>query len=236
MHYFGLENRLLRKKTIDRVYDFLKNNSQRLIYDDDLIIDFISLSKNISLNCSKCPKKYGCCNGSPHKVTDKFKIKINSEYKKILIHSEKFWSLDVLNVLKKYKNIFDKNNIIEINDSGKHCLMMQDIGSKRVCILQLYALENNLHPLEFKPISCSLFPLDIIILDNRKKFIFSKTIDDSDPINKISRFWESVKYEPCMNLKKDDFKISIPIYRAFENEIKYYFGDKTYERIYKIFQ
>jgi hypothetical protein len=230
MHYFGLENRKLRKVTINRVYDFIHNNGDRLIKDKNLIFDKISLANGISLNCYLCPKKYGCCNGSPFKVTDDYKNMI-----KIILKD-----LDYKDIKTNIKQIFNKSNIIKElkdNENKNHCIMMQDINSSmKGCVLQKYAVDHGDHPLKYKPISCALFPLDIIVLDDHRYFIFSKTIDDNDPINKLSRFWESVKYMPCMSGTKDGFILQKPIYIEFEKEIRFYLGDNSYERIYRFFQ
>lgn len=238
MHLFGLENRKLRPKTLDRINTFIRDNKERLIKIDNLLLDPVTLSKGISLNCHLCPKAFGCCNGSPFKITDKHRYQIQKEVRNMVKHAKEKNYL-YADVLSRYRNnIFNKDNsVAHTRDKHNrvHCLMMQQIDEDtKGCILQTYAIDKGLHHLTYKPTSCALYPLDIIVLDDGSYFVFSKNINDDDSINKISRFWDSVKYYPCMSGKKPGFIKQKKIYKAFEDVIRYYLGDKSYETICKI--
>lgn len=232
MRFFGLNNRKISNNKNNRIKDFLRHNKSRLIFKDDMIIDPVSLSNGISLNCSLCTRHHGCCNGSPYILNNKLAQSLIDLYpelmKYIKIKNKKAYDI----ILNNDSLLYDHKNIIrEVrSENGKepHCILMQDLGDFKGCLLHAYALDNNINPLTIKPPSCSLYPVDIIKTADHKYFIFAKTVNDSDDINSLSRYYESVKSEPCMSGKKSGFIVQDKIYNAFSDVLIFYIGKARY--------
>jgi hypothetical protein len=234
MHYFGLNNRTLRKTTINRVYDFIEDNEYRLVQVDNLILDKITLRKPISLNCAHCNRVYGCCDGSPFKLNNEQNAEIESILDDLILTAKENNWAGYKDLSENRSTIIENNIIKQLKDlKGKnYCIMMQKINHNTYgCALQQYAMHKNKNPFTYKPISCVLFPLDIYVMDNRKLFIFAKNIDKHDTINGITKYKYTATNEPCLLGINYGFRDTKPVYEEYEDVLIYYFGIIIYKKI-----
>jgi hypothetical protein len=95
---------------------------------------------------------------------------------------------------------------------GTACIFWQSDGK---CVLQIAAVENQMHPWRFKPYYCIMHPID---LDEQGRF----TLDTN----------EELLNEPGSCLRSAEYPI--PLLETFEPEFKYLLGDKGLQAIKEI--
>lgn len=133
------------------------------IEDRIYLVDVANLQHKINLNCFECTKKhqYGCCCGSPCEISSRNRK--NFEYYEAAIAKE----VETLDA-KEYKLIKQTGGFIDldghINECNGHCaLLVQHEGTYK-CVAHKYALDNNLSIYNLCPLSCLMYPLEIMTL------------------------------------------------------------------------
>ena len=206
------------------------------------LIDKEALTKNINLNCFECTKihKYGCCGGSPCGMSSK-NMKRFDEH--MLSIEEAVKNID----LNQYKKLQDNGGFTTANGLIKaydgHCALLVQHEEVYKCIAHKYALDKEIPIYELCPLSCLMYPLEIIELttDKRKKVMLLTSVIDKAFASQFGRWgsYESLEVElRCINqeahntiFKEKDYQ---PIYQVNEGLITHEFGPTLYKSIKKL--
>lgn len=203
------------------------------------LIDEEALAKEINLNCFECTKiyKYGCCAGSPCDLSSKNK---NMFDKHVLKIASEVKALDE----SYYNDIVAKGGFVSpegaITECGGRCSLLVEHEGVYKCIAHKYALDQNIPIYELCPLSCLMYPLEIVelITDKQKKIILLTSVVEEDFAKEFGR-WGSYKSLDvdlrCINkdkhneiFKEKDYK---PVYRVNKNLLIHEFGTRIYSGI-----
>ena len=202
-------------------------------------IDIESITKAINLNCFECTKihKYGCCSGSPcdlsvknRKTFERHRYKLIEEMKKL--DEQYYKKVEALGGF-----LDEKGRIRECE--GRCVLLINHEGSWK-CLLHKYALEQKLAPYEICPLSCLMYPLEIIelITSKQKKVLLLTSAIDENFAKEYGR-WGSYKdlevelrcIHPEAHNEIFHEKDYRPVYQVNEQLIRHEFGEVVYQGI-----
>lgn len=118
----------------------------------------------VNLDCQNCRLVHptSCCeNGKPYTMLTEAELRLQ-QHASAIIHS--YLTMDKQKTFKlsgyfEQSDTFPRYNQIKTCSQG-NCFFYDQKGS--ICSIHRYALDVNLNPLELKPFSCILFPLEII--------------------------------------------------------------------------
>lgn len=209
------------------------------IKDHIFLVDIENLKHKINLNCFECTKKhqYGCCCGSPCEMSSR-------NHKNFEVH-EKAIAREVESLnQKEYKMIKQTGGFIDldghINECNGHCaLLVHDEGSYK-CIAHKYALENNIPIYNLCPLSCLMYPLEIMTLftNNEKRILFLTSVVEEQFATEYGRWgsYGSLDVElRCINetlsnemFKKEDYK---PVFEVNKSLLIHELGEGIFEGI-----
>lgn len=229
---------------LDAFKKYLANRKLGIVdYGDKVfLVDKEALAQEINLNCFECTKiyKYGCCCGSPcgfspenMKMFDKHLLKIEDEIKNL----EDF----------KDRGIVIKGGLIAANGTIKayngHCALLVEHEGIQKCIAHKYALDYHMPIYDLCPLSCLMYPLEImeLITDKQKKVILLTSVVEEHFANEFGRWgsYKSLDIElRCIDktahnevFKEEDYK---PLYRVNKDLLIHEFGPRVYKGIEQV--
>lgn len=234
------------EKDIDKFKKYLGNRKLGIVEHGERIflVDKEAIAKEINLNCFECTKiyKYGCCCGSPCDMSSK---------NKKMFHKH---SLQIQNEMKnldesKYKEIVAKGGFLatdgSINECNGHCSLLVEHEGVRKCIAHKYALDHHIPIYDICPLSCLMYPLEIIelITNKQKTIILLTSVLDEEFTEEFGR-WGSYKSLDvdlrCIDknahnevFKEKDYK---SIYKVNKNLLTHEFGAQVYKGIEQLFK
>lgn len=206
------------------------------------LIDKDALKHEINLNCFACTKlyQYGCCSGSPCSYSPKNKKMFNKHYLGI---EQEVKQLDENN----YKNIMRGGGFFtsegEVRECNGHCALLVEEEGIYKCIAHKYALEHEVSKYDLCPLSCLMYPLEIMeLFDDKNKYVFLLTsVVETDFAKNFGRWgsYECLETElRCLDknahnehFKAGDYK---PVYEVNKGLLIHEFGRKLYDAIEKI--
>lgn len=206
------------------------------------LVDQELLNYKINLNCFECTKQhqYGCCCGSPCDMSrrnkerfDKYEADIAKEVK-------------VLDP-KGYEKIKQAGGFISldgsINACEGHCALLVCHEGTYKCVAHKYALEHQIPIYEICPLSCLMYPLEIMTLftDKQKRITLLTSVVEEDFATAYGRWgsYASLEVElKCINEQGHDevFKLEEykPVYEVNEGLLTYTFGKDVFEGIVRL--
>ena len=210
--------------------------------DQIFLVDEEALNHEINLNCFACTKlyKYGCCCGSPcnlgprnKKVFDKHLLNIEEEVK---AYDE-----------ATYKKILAKGGFIasdgSINECDGHCALLVEEEGIYKCIAHSYALKRDIPIYEICPLSCLMYPLEIIelITNKQRKLLLLTSVVSEDFARRFGRWgsYNTLEVElRCINkkahndvFKEEDYR---PVYKVNKDLLCHEFGSTFYESLEEV--
>ncbi len=203
------------------------------------LVDIEGIKHRINLNCFECTKKhpYGCCCGSPCDMSKRNKLCFDVHEAAIAEEVKKIDSASY-NIIKQTGGFvfFDGH----INECNGHCALLVCHEGSYKCISHKYALEHQISIYEICPLSCLMYPLEIMTLftDKQKRIMYITSAVEEDFATTYGR-WGSYKELDvelrCINekladdtFKKEDYK---PIYEVNKGLLTHEFGEAVYEGI-----
>lgn len=195
-YYFGTQDALSNKEAFHLKKYLKRNNSFKV---GRFVID-PAIFTMVNLDCMNCHRVHRstCCEGGQPYSTDQV--------------SEKKLELAAPFIIQKY---LDEKRQQEANESGYkedcssgllsptiklcegNCFFYVKGDEESYCSIHRYALDHEISPLELKPMSCSLFPLDIIQMES---LLFFTAITPDTAV--FSRWGYEYEEHLCVNLKK----------------------------------
>ncbi|MFK4785820.1 hypothetical protein [Fusobacterium sp. MFO224] len=240
---------LEKEKLIRRYFDSINTLECEILIKGkkyDAVIDYQIFGKLCNFDCFNCVDD--CCADSPSLLqenTKKFLKNNFEEFNKITkncdIGEELGYSKEELkNELEKE----DERNIIsEIEEETEMCFYAyRNEDRKTLCSIHSMCLNKTMSQEEiwqYKPLVCSLWPMEIFIEEGSSK-IYITLPDDFTNSFTIENYYEI----PCINIeisesaifrKKNpngfDEKKYVPFIEAYKTTISSIFGEKIYELI-----
>lgn len=226
---------------LDEFKDYLVGRKLGIVdYGNQVfLVDRESLIKEINLNCFECTKtyKYGCCCGSPCNFSAKNKRIFDEHF---LHLADEMKKLDEAN----YNDIVANGGFVSpegaIKEHKGYCSLLIEHEGVRKCMTHKYALDHQIPIYDLCPLSCLMYPLEIIelITDKQKKVILLTSVLDEYFAKEFGR-WGSYKSLDvdlrCINkeahnevFKEEDYK---PVYKVNKNLLSHEFSAKVYKEI-----
>ena len=206
------------------------------------LIDREALGKMINLNCFECTKihKYGCCCGSPCGLSSQ-NMKLFDQH--MLLVEEAVRAIDV----EQYKKLLENGGFLTANGLIKayegHCALLVQQEGVYKCIAHQYALEKQIPIYDLCPLSCLMYPLEIIelITDKRKKVILLTSVVDEKFADQFGRWGSYASLEVelrCIHeeahntiFKAEDYR---PVYEVNKGLLEHEFGKAVYKGVKKL--
>lgn len=243
--YYDLEEDL-DESEVAKLKELFSHRRLYAIEKDEQIylIDQEALMKEINLNCFECTKKhpYGCCCGTPCGFSDKNLALFDQHMLKI---EEVMKAMDE----QQYKRLEEKGGFMTANGKLRavdgHCsLLVEEDGSYK-CIAHKYALDMSIPIYDLCPLSCLMYPLEIIeiITSKHKKAYLLTSVVEEALASQIGRWgsYDSLQVElRCIRkeahndfFKKEAYR---PVYKVNEGLIKHEFGARLYDCIKEVLE
>lgn len=240
--YYDMEDSFT--DSVEDLKSYLLGRKLSIIEKEDqlFLIDEKALKHEINLNCFACTKRYryGCCCGSPcdlgpnnRKIFDKHLLNIEEEVK---AHDE-----------ISYNKMLAKGGLINadgaINECDGHCGLLVEIDGVYKCAAHSYALKKEIPIYTLCPLSCLMYPLEIIelITNKQRKIILLTAAVNEDFAKQFSRWgsYNTLEVElRCINkeehddiFRKEDYK---PVYQVNEGLLSHEFGDVFYKSLEEV--
>ena len=206
------------------------------------LVDREALRKAINLNCFECTKihEYGCCCGSPCRMSSK-NMKLFDQH--MLSMEEAVKAIDLVQYKRLVANggFMTANGLIKAYDG--HCALLVQHEGVYKCMAHKYALDEHIPIYDLCPLSCLMYPLEMIELttDKRKKVVLFTSVVDDAFANQFGRWgsYEQLEVElRCVHqeahntiFKAEDYR---PVYQVNEGLITHEFGEAPYRGIKKL--
>lgn len=194
--YFGTQDELSKKEA----FHFKKYSKRATFFPFGRFVIDPAIFTEVNLDCMNCHRVHSltCCEGGQPYSTDR--------------ESEEKLKKAAPYIIHQY---LDENRQQEAAESGYmeefaagplspaiklcegNCFFYVKGEKESYCSIHRFALDHHLSPLELKPMSCSLFPLDIIQMDS-KLFITAITPETAS----FSRWGYEYEEHLCINRKK----------------------------------
>lgn len=212
------------------------------------LIDQEALQQKINLNCEACTLQhpYGCCCGSPCHYSKK-NLTHYKAHEKHILEALKAAEPDRYSAIAQQLTGSPTASCFEMVDfqgtigecEGRCMLLVRQSGAGR-CIVHQYAQRHELPVYELAPLSCLLFPLEIIICytDKGRKLTLLTSVVSEEAAENLGR-WGS--YKPldltlcCIQeekhgglFKKEDYK---PVYEVNEKLITHEWEAAFYQAL-----
>lgn len=206
------------------------------------LIDAEALLQPINLNCFACTKqfKYGCCCGSPCEMSAKNKRKFNQHHSKIEATIKSMNEED-------YGKIQENGGLIQtdgsINEYDGRCSFLVHHEGVYKCITHKYALDENIPIYDLCPLSCLMYPLEIMefMEDNKRPVILLTSVLEEKFAKHFGRWGSYSNLEVdlrCIDknahnkyFKSEDYK---PVFKVNKGLLIHEFGKEVYEVIDKV--
>ena len=232
----GLDN-----EEIKRLKGYLLGQKLAVIEEDEkmIIIDREALQKKINLNCFECTKKYryGCCCGSPCEMSDKNRQLLEDHLVEI---EERVNQIDPV----QYENLIHHGGVLAANGKIKsfdgHCALLVEEKGIYKCIAHQYALEQGIEVYEICPLSCLMYPFEVIELitnKHKKAFLFTAAVKGV-PMLELSRWGNYEALEVGLRCVDETLEDEIfkeekyrPVYQVNQKLIEHEFGKQVYTYI-----
>lgn len=237
--------------------NYVNENQDFLVSIGDYVFDTLSLSyKVIKSKCRECLKYQSstCCSGNSYSMSLEQMRKLQTVIPDILSVTPD--SRERVESYYRY-GAFTPNGATTTRGSYRDwCLFhYQDIDGLTKCAIEEWCIRNNINPLEYKPYTCSLFPLEGIVTPNNKTFVFypcEKTQDFSMHFYTVHRrvcLNESnmlrvyidkgnstyLRTVNCDNIVSDDLLSKMrPAYIELGRELEYICGKDVYEELVRV--
>jgi hypothetical protein len=211
--YYGTQEDLEHKE----LYHFKKYKKKNKFSSfGDIFIDH-SVFTLVNLDCKNCHSvhTFSCCeDGKPYSMTKKSEDLLQQHALQIITEH-----LDIDRLKEARQNgyteaVSEDSNIESIKTCNGDCFFLKKENNLSYCSIHKYAENNHIVPVELKPFSCSLFPLDMIKVKNQI-YVTALTPETAS----FSRWGTQYKDYLCVNLnRRKEINLEEPIF--FEKDYR----------------
>lgn len=207
------------------------------------LVDREALDKMINLSCFECTRihEYGCCCGSPCGLSFK-NMKVFDQHMLAMEEAIKAIDIEQYKSLQANGGFMTANGLIKAYDG--HCALLVQHEGIHKCIAHKYALDKQIPIYDLCPLSCLMYPLEIIELttDKKKKVILLTSVVDEAFANQFGRWGSYASLEVelrCIHqeahnavFKAEDYR---PVYEVNQGLLEHEFGKAIYRGIKKLY-
>lgn len=255
-YYEFMYDKKLGEDKVRNFIKYLKKHQSDLIQIDNFTFDVNSLSSKIMLSkcldCEKYNNKGNCCYGNPYAMPPKNREALSSIVNEVVKVIPEEQSKDLIPVLESGSLYTRSGSITTKGNPDGRCFFSYksgDCGYSK-CAIHAYCLENGLNPAEYKPYTCSCFPLfgvrtpsdNVIIMCACKDtysfapYIYTLTnflcVNESN-LERLETQGQSTSYLKSVNADKvfeDNLRgYYREAYIEQENVLRFFVGDSNYE-------
>ncbi|RXT07279.1 DUF3109 family protein [Ammoniphilus sp. CFH 90114] len=165
LFYYGTQDQLSKKEAF-HLKKYYKKHS--FISSGRFIID-PAIFTNVNLDCKNCHRVHvmTCCEGGqPYSTDPESEEKLRKAAPSIIktyLDEKRQWEADQSGYMEKFA-VGPQHPTIKLCEGN--CFFFVKDDDESYCSIHRYALDHQRSPLDLKPMSCSLFPLDIIQMDS----------------------------------------------------------------------
>lgn len=203
------------------------------------LLDYKALHEEINLNCFECTKRhqYGCCCGSPCTMSEKNMALLDRH---LVAMEDALQKLDQ----KQYQILRRKGGFISVNGEIKafdgHCAFLIQHEGVYKCMAHKYALDEQIPIYALCPLSCLMYPLEImeLITDKKRKIYLITSAVEENFAASFSRWGSYTSLEVelrCIRKEAADegFKQEAykPVYQVNQGLLIHEFGNSLYQGI-----
>ena len=239
-HIYGPDIQLLEKKMQGRKIGILDWG------DKVFLIDEKALTKPINLNCMACTSKhdYGCCCGSPCNYSNKNLKIFKAHEEEIMSELKRIEPAYYEAIQSKFAKEESCGQVELVGFDGTvgecegRCMLLVREDGFGKCLAHKYALEHQMPIYTISPLSCLMFPFEVIEMindKNKRLFLLTGVVED-DLAESIGRWGSYSRLGiplPCtdVSLCNDEFKKADyqPVYKVNKGLITHEFGTILYE-------
>ena len=238
--YYDLEEGMI-DEDCHQLKEYLKEQTLGLIEQkgQTFLIDIEALQAEINLNCFECTKRhqYGCCCGSPCAMSEKNMTLLDRH---LVAMEDALKGLDE----KQYQTLTRNGGFVtahgKIKSFDGHCAFLIEHEGIYKCMAHKYALDEQIPIYTLCPLSCLMYPLEILelVTDKRRKmYLITSAVEEHFAAN-FSRWgsYTSLDVElRCIRkeaadegFRKEAYR---PVYKVNEGLLTHEFGRNLYEGI-----
>lgn len=188
------------------------------------LVDKEALEQKINLNCFECTKiyKYGCCSGRPCEMSSKNQAMLKKHLPQLQEDMQKIDPVGYSQIVAS-GGIWAEDGMIK-EWEGRCALLVEHEGVYK-CMVHKYALEKEIPVYEICPLSCLMYPLEILeLLSNKQnKIILLTSVVEDEFATQFGR-WGSYR-----SLETDLRCLS-------ENSHNEIFKKDAYQSVYRVNQ
>lgn len=166
--YYGTAEALGFQEAL-AVYGYLTSRLNRtILHHDRFLVDTEALMTPVNLDCFHCHLVHGhtCCEqGQPYSMTGENLELFETHALPILDRHAPDNRTDIARQHGVFEATAATNHHSCIRKFAGDCLYLVKESGQHICAIHRYALEEKIEPSKLKPFSCSLFPLEIIEMD-----------------------------------------------------------------------
>lgn len=243
--YYDLDE-CLDDDNIESLVRYLEQRSLGVIEwgEQMFLVDKKAIQQEINLNCFECTKQYkfGCCSGNP---CDSSPQNIRNMQRHLADIQKEMKAID----LQHYQEVIGAGGIIEGNCSIKayneRCSLLVEHEGIHKCMAHKYALDHQIPIYEICPLSCLMYPLEIIelITDKFKKVTLLTSVVDQSFAKEFGRWgsYQSLETElKCLDkgahnefFRESDYQ---PVYKVNKKLLVHEFGPIIYDGIKQLIE
>lgn len=223
VYYYDLDEGMIWED-IQKFKSYLKERKLTRIEQAgrSVLVDEKALKEKINLNCFECTKRfqYGCCCGSPCAMSDKNLEQFCRQLPSIEAHLKKIDE-------EQYEKVRSKGGFLSANGKIKafdgHCSLLVLHEGVYKCLAHKYALEEGIPIYELCPLSCLMYPMEILELITKKKktiWLITSAVEE-DFAEHFSR-WGSYK------------SLKVEMRCLHENEANAVFKKENYASVFEV--
>ncbi len=234
--YFTQDMDYFKAYLLERRLGVIDEGERTYLLDEEALTHFINL------NCFACTKihPYGCCCGSP---CDFGSRNLKCFQEQLPFIGERMRALDEEN----YKKVMENGGFIKsdgrIRAYDGHCSLLVKEGEVYKCLAHKYALEQEIPVYALAPLSCLMYPLEVMVLytQKKKKILLFTSVVNSYFADRFGRWGSYDSLGIGMRcLKKESHNALFiekdyrPVYEVNKGLIAHEWGDSFYEMLQKL--
>lgn len=245
VYYYDLDEGMVTED-IQKFKAYLLKRKLGLIETEEhiVLVDEAMLQKKINLNCFECTRKYqyGCCAGTPCAMSEKNGGLLDQHLMNL---EELLRDIDA----QQYATLIEKGGFLTANGKIKaidgHCSLLIQHDGVYKCIAHKYALEQKIPPYDLCPLSCLMYPLEImeLVTEKRKTLILVTAAVEEEFAEAFSRWGSYKSLETSLECVNEEFSDEIfkkeeyrPIYEVNEKLLIHEFEKSLVLGIKRMFE
>lgn len=246
-------DRKLPDDTSVRFLKYLQEHKSGLISIGDFVFDKASLLTLVNLKmCDKCLhyQEHDCCGGNSRTMPKEQVERVREILPQVV---ESMNSPRIQDAFNRFGGLTTKGATSTRGHPESYCMFSYQEGDCARCAIHKWCLREGKEPWEYKPYSCSLFPLEGVIMPSGVTVVFCGNSDTADFSmwsyrlrNRVCVNFENLHRALARDIRENKYLRSLnidnliqdkvsegyrPVYLEQESVLRYFLGNSTYEKL-----